>query len=285
MNESGEFLTSVNSAYLLMIQDVLEFGDNREPRGKKTREIINHSCNIDMNFPVLSLTERHLNYQFMCAEAHWIISGDDRVESIEKYNKKFVEYSDDGVTFYGAYGPMVRKQLAHVISKLVRDRDTRQAVMTTWKPNPPQHTKDVPCTISDQFLIRDNRLHVIHNMRSSDIWLGVPYDIFSFSMLAAYICIDLRDTYPDLQLGNMYFNAGSRHLYDTHFETAATLLSKPAAYVYHPIDLERYERPDDLLRHLELLKDKRFDELRHPFLSEIQTWKKDKRPVEFQSKV
>lgn len=208
-------------AWLSLLSDVAVHGQVSHPRGMKIREILNNSVQVDMTRPVVLNRHRRLSYEFMAAEAWWILAGRQDVESISRHCKAIKNFSDDGETFFGAYGPKITKQLDYVIQTLKRDRDTRQAVLTIWRENPP-HTKDVPCTVSVQWLIRDGMLHCIDTMRSNDVWLGFPYDVFNFSMLSWHILETMRDEgINDLQLGTLYLNAGSHHIYEKNYETLA----------------------------------------------------------------
>lgn len=172
-----------------------------------------------MDRPVLYSKERKLSYTFLAAEALWIIDGKESVSSIAPYNKHIAQFSDDGVTFYGAYGPRVVGQFDYVLGALKQDRETRQAVMTTWRQNPPK-TKDVPCTVALSFMIRDDALDCHVFMRSSDAWLGLPYDVFNFSMIAAKIaCFYNRERTP-VCLGTLHLTAASSHLYEKNWADA-----------------------------------------------------------------
>jgi thymidylate synthase len=177
-----------------------------------------------MRFPVVNIPERNMGFKFMTAEAAWILSGDNRVETIAPFSKAITKFSDDGVFFHGAYGPPVIDQLSYICRLLSEDQDTRQAVMTIWRKNPGQ-TKDVPCTISVQWLIRDGKLHCVDNMRSSDLWLGWPYDVFNFSMLSYYIRSFL-EYYNGLkvEVGNLHLFAGSQHIYERNFQAVEDIL-------------------------------------------------------------
>lgn len=205
---------TADEAYANLIYRVYEKGLASTPRGMLTLEILNDTINIDMNYPIISSGTRMLNYKFMAAEACWILSGRNDVEYIERYCGKIAKFSDDGLFFYGAYGPKVVDQMGHVIQALRTDPYSRQAVINIWREKP-AGTKDVPCTLSLQFFIRLGKLHMIANMRSSDVWLGVPYDIFNFSCIANF----LRLCMGNLDLGVLYMNAGSRHLYHSNIES------------------------------------------------------------------
>ena len=158
---------------------------------------------------ILLSTERNLNYRFMVAEWLWILFGMNELKVIEQYNSEIRKFSDDGLILSGAYGPRLHHQWEYVVNKLKEDPNTRQAVASIWTPVP-HPSKDIPCTLTMQFLIRDEKLHCIVNMRSSDIWLGLPYDVFTFSMLTNFVGI----SFSHLELGSLTMNLGSSHLYE-----------------------------------------------------------------------
>lgn len=227
-------LVPFNKVWMSLISHVLARGRKVNPRGQPTLELPQHTINVDMRRCVLTIPERKLNYKFMAREAFWILTGDDRVENISPWNSNIAKFSDDGVRFFGAYGPKVLGQLDYVVSKLVEDADTRQAGLTIWRENPPA-TKDVPCTVAIFFAIREAKLEVNVFMRSNDVWLGTPYDVFNFSMLGHLVCSRLNlphiaekrtQLHPSVRIepGVLRLTAASSHLYLTNETDVASIL-------------------------------------------------------------
>jgi thymidylate synthase len=260
----------INKTWVDICGRILKYGPLITCRGMETRELIGMQSVVDMSHCVLSMLSRNLGYRFMCAEAWWILSGDNRVETIAPYARKIAEFSDDGQTFFGAYGPKIKDQLHTVLSTLEQDITSRQAVISIWRENPPK-SRDIPCTVSTQFLIRDNVLYVNHTMRSSDVWLGYPYDVFNFSMLAAYVALHLRMRgFSNLRLGSMIFTAGSQHVYRHTEQKLRETLYKRKAFNYKPLNLNEFKHPEELVAHLALLKDREFLKTEHSWLEELE---------------
>ena len=186
------------------------------PRGINCREIINDRVTFDMKYPRVDNPKRKLSYDFMKAEADWIIAGSNDLNYHPEIKSKLTPYSDNGETMAGAYGPMIMYQKDYVIEQLKKDRETRQAALTIWKPNPAP-SKDIPCTLAMQFLIRENFIYTNVSMRSSDAWMGLPYDMYSFTMITCHIKakIDHR-----ILLGSCTINMGSSHLYQYNWDQA-----------------------------------------------------------------
>ncbi len=224
-------MKNASSMWIDLLAGIMKNGIIVSPRGKLTKEVLQNTISMDMRHPVLLVKGRKLNYQFMAAEAFWILSGDDKVEGIAPWNKHIAEFSDNGETFFGAYGPMIVNQLNYVVEKLRNDRDTRQAGLTIWRMNPPA-TKDVPCTISMFFNIRDDELNCHVFMRSSDAWLGIPYDVFNFSMVSHMVCAMYNvvkdpavEPEKPVRPGTLYLTAASSHLYEQNMTDVVNILA------------------------------------------------------------
>lgn len=250
-------------------------GNEVKPRGKLTREVLHATYQLDMHYPVVLVPERKLSYKFLGGEAHWILSGDGSVAGIAPFNKNISQFSDDGSSFFGAYGPKFVDQLPYVVKALTADPDTRQAGLTLWRENPGP-TKDVPCTVAVFFNIRASRdasAHVFLNahvfMRSNDVWLGMPYDMFNFSMMAHLVAARLNKEHERIKRsyiepGSLFVTAMSSHIYEEHFAAADAIVGqahslKPRRQLPVPAEMwldeqALFQRLDDL-RH-ELLDSK-----------------------------
>jgi len=155
----------------------------------------------------------------------WYASGSESLDMISYYAPSYGRFSDDGETLYGAYGPRIFVEKASiktqfapksgwqsVVDTLKKDPDSRQAISLVWREEDMHKTdtKDYPCTVYLHFLIRDNKLCMISNMRSNDVWLGIPNDIFCFTMLQELMASELG-----LDMGFYQHNDGSLHMYES----------------------------------------------------------------------
>ena len=199
-----------------------------KPRGLKIAEVLNDSWIIDMDNPIILNEARKLSYDFMFGEAAWMLSGKNDVATVSKYAGAIKRFSDNGITFFGAYGPKIIDQLPYVLDILEKDQDTRQAVLNIWRENP-RSSKDIPCTLSLQFFLRKASdtlwLHTVATMRSNDIYLGTPYDSFNFSAISFYLALLLNERGIECKLGKLNIQAGSRHLYETDFKKVDDILT------------------------------------------------------------
>lgn len=212
----------LHEIWLAHLQRLRQAGAPVGPRGQMTHELLNYEMNIDSTQNLLDIPGRRLNYRFAVAEWIWMMFGRSDVESLAQFNSIMRNFSDDGVWLTGAYGPHICAQRNRVMHKLQEDPNTRQAVIEIPRPNGP--TKDEPCTLSLQFLLRPYlarvpALHMIVTMRSSDAWLGIPYDVFTFTQIQNCFAGALG-----VPRGWMSLRAGSAHLYERDFPLADQVL-------------------------------------------------------------
>lgn len=270
---------STNQVWFNLISSLMSDGDEVLPRGLRTKELMAYQTKVDMGRPVLTLDERKLGYKFMPAEAAWILSGDNRVKTITPYSKAIAQFSDDGLTFGGAYGPPVVDQLPWCVDQLIADPLSRQAVLTIWRPRPGR-SNDIPCTVALQFMLRrpsdDDAYHIYCNatMRSSDAWLGWPYDVFNFSMISGMVAAMIMHRQPGLEvkMGELRLTAGSQHVYHRHWDACEEILSGNVseAFQYDSFDpSDFWTNPFDLVDHLWALAEREHGLTRSPWLTEL----------------
>lgn len=222
---------SADELFLGAVDLVTAEGCEARPRGEVTREVL--GVHLRLTRPRARLVHlppaRVLNPAFAAAEAVWILSGSDE-PWIFAFNERLRAYADGGV-LQGAYGPRLRRwrgtvdQLAGVVDLLREDPESRRAVVQLYDPvRDAGGHRDVPCTLGYRFHLRSGRLHMATTMRSQDVWYGLPYDLFTATVLhelvAGWLSVDLGvyDHYVD-----------SLHLYERDLARAAAGLPGPAA--------------------------------------------------------
>ena len=143
----------------------------------------------------------------------WYFSGNRDLSAIQNYTSAWDRMSDNGKTVNSNYGWCIQHkygfdQWVYVKDMLTNDPNSRQAVIhiKTADTNP---SKDVNCTVCIQFLIREGKLHATVYMRSNDIWMGFPYDVFSFTAMQCRMAMELG-----VGIGTYTHIAGSLHLYE-----------------------------------------------------------------------
>lgn len=167
---------------------------------------------------------------FSClGEFLWYMSGSNDLSFIKYYICNYGDFSDDGNTLYGAYGPRLQykldngvSQLHTIINLLKNKKTTRRAVIQLFdKHDTTIKTKDLPCTCTLQFLIRHNRLEMITNMRSNDAYKGLPHDIFAFTMIQELVARTVG-----VKIGTYKHMVSSLHLYFDDRKNAQQFLNE-----------------------------------------------------------
>lgn len=219
-NESHECNTA-DEAWLYWWNKLSSNVDNEESRdGNIVGEIINATTTI--NDPTRSFSNnkvRRLPLRYCIGEMLWYASGKKELKEIQKFTTGWDRLTDDGENVNSNYGYCIMykygfNQLEQVIEQLRKNPRTRQAVIHIKEArnlieNP---TKDVNCTVCLQFFIRQDKLYMITYMRSCDLWLGFPNDIFQFMNLQVYLSMVLG-----VGLGTYTHICGSLHLYERDY--------------------------------------------------------------------
>lgn len=147
-------------------------------------------------------------------ELLWYLSKGNELKFIEYYIDKYKDESSDGQTIHSGYGPRLFNlhgkidQMANVIKLLKGNQATRRAVLQIFDGEDLVGHKEVPCTCTLQFIIRQGKLHMVTFIRSNDAYKGLPHDIFAFTMLQEIIARSIS-----VDLGDYYHSVGSLHLY------------------------------------------------------------------------
>lgn len=181
----------------------------------------------------LYLHGRKNNIYGTLAEIMWLLSGEDEItDYLKLFIPRVMEWSDDGKTWRGAYGPRIflNDQLDHVLNMFIKDGpNTRRATMTIWRPDLDtisairaqgyEDTKDVPCSQWLGFWIRDNKLNCKFQIRSNDLIWGLSHINFTeFTIIHELLLQMLKEgdpgRYGSLQLGHFHYSVLSLHLYE-----------------------------------------------------------------------
>jgi thymidylate synthase len=211
-----------SEAYPAIVQHIITSGSEVSPRSLPCKELCDVTIrivNASQAVPVSS--RRILNRRIGATEYMQLLAGVSWLEQLDlASNGRFAQFANDQ-RLRGAYGPRVFNQLPWIAECLTADPSSRQAVVTISKggrADASEGQRDVPCTIAMQFKIRDSKLNTLVMMRSSDAFLGVPYDWWMFSRLQMTMAWAL-----DVEPGSFTFFAGSLHLYERDIPAAQGL--------------------------------------------------------------
>ncbi len=174
----------------------------------------------------LSRTETRGKLFSCLGELCWYLAKTDDLPFIYYYIPEYEKYADEN-RVYGGYGPRIFQwdgidQFRNVRELLARKTSSRQAVIQLFdRTDIVEQQENTPCTCSLQFVIRREKLHLMTNMRSNDAYIGLPHDVFCFTMLQEILARTLG-----LDVGLYKHAVGSLHIYNTDIADAEQFLSE-----------------------------------------------------------
>lgn len=237
VNEACSFET-IDEAWLYWYHLLTQSVATQESRdGAVVGEVINAVTSImDPTRCILKTDIRRLPMRYMVGEMLWYLSGVPTLDAIRLYTKAWDRMSDDGKYVNSNYGYRIKyghceysnevfNQLEMVEEMLRKDPSSRQAVIHIKQARDlvKYPTKDVNCTVCLQFFIRDKKIYMTTYMRSNDLWMGFPNDVFQFTAIQTYLAMRLG-----VGLGSYTHIAGSLHLYERDYKTSLENIKKYA---------------------------------------------------------
>ncbi len=200
---------SATSLWEELVQRLMHEGVQGTSRNGFVRELLGY-CQILTDPTDNWVCTRGASFRYACGELLWYLAGSDQLDQIAHYAPSYGRFSDDGKSLNGAYGPKIRFGLTDIVRMLKDTPDSRRAVIPIYDMRDlGKDSKDIPCTLSLQFLLRGTDLVLITNMRSNDAWLGFPYDVFCFTTIQCIVA-----SYLNVLPAIYVHQAGSMHLYE-----------------------------------------------------------------------
>jgi len=219
--------------YLDLMKHVLEQGAKKHDRtGTGTLSVFGHQMrfNLAEGFPLL--TTKKLHIKSIVYELLWFLRGDTNVKYLQEHGVNiWNEWARENGELGPVYGAQWRSwktpdgraidQMSQVIDQIKSNPDSRRLIVNAWNVGEIPSMALPPCHLLFQFYVADGKLSCQLYQRSADIFLGLPFNIASYSlltMMVAQVC--------DLEPGEFIITLGDAHLYSNHFEQARLQLSR-----------------------------------------------------------
>ncbi len=229
-NLSGSFST-VDELQLWAFEQLIKYGAEVSPRGDKSYEIL--SIAFELTNPrarITNLTNRKWSHALAIGEFCWHLRGEKQVDGLAYYAPRWRTFANaHGEVEGSCYGYRIFEELRSEFSQwdwatslLRKDPHSRRAIIDIQGQDLLSNSEmshDVSCATSMQFFIRNEKLHASVNMRSNDVYWGLPYDIYLFTMLQELMSEQLQ-----IELGTYYHHVGSLHFYDRHIKKIHKIL-------------------------------------------------------------
>ncbi|MBP9994022.1 MAG: thymidylate synthase [bacterium] len=230
--------------YLDLLQTILDKGVQKGDRtGTGTKSIFGHQMRFDLSegFPLVTTKKVHL--KSIIYELLWLISGNTNIKYLHDHKVSiWDEWADANGDLGPVYGAQWRNwngegidQIQDVIDSIKGNPNSRRHIVTAWNPSvlPDEREKDFsknvaagkaalpPCHAFFQFYVADGKLSCQLYQRSADVFLGVPFNIASYSLLTmmmAQVC--------GLEPGDFVHTFGDVHIYNNHIDQVRLQLSR-----------------------------------------------------------
>jgi len=220
--------------YHRLLRKVLEHGSYREDRtGTGAYSVFGEQSRYDLSdgFPLVTTKKCHL--RSIIHELLWFIKGDTNIKYLQENNVTiWDEWADEDGNLGPVYGAQWRRwqgsdgaepvdQLARLINGIKNNPFSRRHIVSAWNVARVDEMALPPCHVLFQFFVADGRLSCQLYQRSADLFLGVPFNIASYSLLTlmiAQVC--------DLKPGEFVHTFGDLHLYANHLEQAKLQLTR-----------------------------------------------------------
>lgn len=247
-----------------LLQHILDTGIDRGDRtGTGTRSVFGHQLRFDLQkgFPLVTTKKVHL--KSIIYELLWFLRGDTNISYLQEHGVRiWNEWADEKGDLGPVYGKQWRSwegpngqtidQIQQVLDTIQNNPNSRRMLVSAWNVAELPDMALSPCHCLFQFYVADGKLSCQLYQRSADCFLGVPFNIASYALLAmmmAQVC--------DLEYGDFVHTFGDAHLYHNHFEQARLQLSRAPralpkmklnpkvkdlfAFEYEDFDLQDYD--------------------------------------------
>ena len=219
--------------YHNLLQEILSKGVKKEDRtGTGTLSIFGYQMRFDLSDGFPLLTTKRVFIKPIIYELLWFLSGSTNIQYLHSKN---VHIWDEWADEYGDLGPIYGyqwrnwidkkgntiDQIDKVIHSIQTNPHSRRHIVSAWNVGDIESMKLPPCHILFQFYVSNNKLSCSLYQRSADVFIGLPFNIASYSLLTqmiAHVC--------NLELGDFIISLGDAHIYLNHLPQVKEQLSR-----------------------------------------------------------
>jgi thymidylate synthase len=219
--------------YLDLMQRILDEGAEKQDRtGTGTLSVFGHQMRFDLSAGFPLLTTKKLHLRSIIHELLWFLKGDTNVAYLNE-NKVTIwdDWADEEGNLGPVYGAQWRSwptldgtsvdQVAEVIDLIRQNPDSRRMIVSAWNVGQIDEMALPPCHLLFQFYVADGTLSCQLYQRSADVFLGVPFNIASYSLLLLMVA-----QVTGLRPGEFIHTLGDAHLYCNHIDQARLQLAR-----------------------------------------------------------
>ena len=219
--------------YLDLLQHIYENGIEKDDRTQTgTRSMFGYQMRFDLQAGFPLLTTKKLHMRSIVHELLWFLKGSTNIRYLQEHGVRiWNEWADEDGELGPVYGSQWRSwpakdgktidQISWVVDQIKQTPYSRRLIVNAWNVAEIENMALPPCHVLFQFYVAEGRLSCQLYQRSADVFLGVPFNVASYSLLTlmmAQVC--------KLEVGEFIHTFGDVHLYLNHLEQAQTQLSR-----------------------------------------------------------
>jgi len=225
---------AVDRQYEDLVRHVLDTGTSRPDRtGTGARSIFGHQLRYDLSRGFPLITTKRVHFRSIAYELLWFLRGDRNVGWLQEHGVTiWDEWAGPDGDLGPVYGVQWRAwptpdgrhidQISAVLDTIRSDPHSRRLVVSAWNVGEIPQMALPPCHTLFQFYVADGRLSCQLYQRSADLFLGVPFNIASYSLLTHMVAQQVG-----LDVGDFVWTGGDCHVYDNHVEQVRVQLTRP----------------------------------------------------------
>lgn len=231
--------------YLDYLTHILEHGAHKGDRtGTGTLSVFGYQMRFDLQegFPLVTTKKLHL--RSIIYELLWFLRGDTNIRFLKEHDVSiWDEWADENGDLGPIYGKQWRDfggvdQIQQAIERIRSTPESRRILVSAWNPPQLEEMALPPCHVLFQFYVAEGRLSCQLYQRSADSFLGLPFNIASYSLLTHMVAQQ-----TDLEVGSFVWTGGDCHLYLNHLDQVEEQLRREP---YPPPTLRLKRRPPSI---------------------------------------
>lgn len=211
--------------YIDLVYNILNKGVRKKNRTKiDTKSIFGYQMKIHFKNGFPLLTTKKINFRLIVHELLWFISGSTNTKYLKDHKVNiWNNWEDKDGNLGPIYGYQWRNwpynnikfdQITNVINEIVKNPNSRRLIVSSWNVGMIESMALPPCHILFQFYVSNKKLSLQLYQRSADVFIGLPFNISSYSLLLMMIC-----QVTNLKIGYFIHTIGDAHIYYNHIES------------------------------------------------------------------
>ena len=219
--------------YLKLMAEILKNGRTKPTRGiSNIKSIFGYQMHFDLRYGFPLLTTKRMPFNLLMHELLWFVSGSSNIKYLQEHKIHYWdEFADKDLNLGPVYGVQWRHwqspdgskidQLAWAVEQIKKNPNSKAILVSAWNPADLEEMRLPPCHTMFQFDVTKGKLRLQLYQRSSDVFLGLPFNIAQYALLLHMVA-----HITNLEARELVISIGNAHLYENHLDQAREQLGR-----------------------------------------------------------